>query len=198
MSILQRCPWAEKTDEYRDYHDREWGSPCHDDRKLFESLSLQIMQAGLTWSAILHRRPAFRIAFENFDIEKVAHFGEKKTISLLENQAIIRNRKKIDAIIHNAQCIQDINRHYGCFSEFLWEMFANKPICNHFEKISDIPASTALSDCFAKELKSQGLKFIGSTICYAFMQANGMVNDHLVNCPRWHQIQNKTHNKDAS
>lgn len=189
MTARIRCDWAEETANYRAYHDHEWGVPNFDDQRLFGSLSLQTMQAGLTWRTILDKRPAFRDAFKNFELEEVGAFDQQSVEILLQNSAIIRNRKKINAIIHNAQCIIKIREAHGRFANFIWNLIGNKPICNRFEKLRDIPASTPHSNQLAQTLKNHGFKFIGSTICYAFMEINGMINDHLISCPRWREVQ---------
>lgn len=177
----KRCSWA-TTDLYQEYHDREWGQPTHDDDQLFEMLVLEGMQAGLSWLTILNKREAFREAFDHFDCRKVAQYDEAKIEELLKNEKIIRNRLKIRAAVANAQQFIKIQEEYGSFDTFLWSYVDHQPICNHFETIEEIPASTELSDRISKDLKKRGFKFVGSTIIYAYMQSVGMVNDHVKGC----------------
>jgi DNA-3-methyladenine glycosylase I len=179
---VTRCPWSlytgGETQIYIDYHDNEWGKPVYDDRKLFEMLVLEGMQAGLSWFTILKKRENFRTSFDNFDIEKVAHYDENKIESLLQNEGIIRNKLKINSAVTNAQAILKLSS----FSEFMWDYVDGKPIINHPKIMEDVPATTPLSDKISKDLKKSGFKFVGSTIVYSFMQAVGMVNDHLESC----------------
>ena len=179
--LTKRCSWA-TTDLYKDYHDNEWGRPVHDDRKLFEMLILEGMQAGLSWLTILNKREAFRIAFDNFDCSKVALYDEAKIEQLMGNEKIVRNRLKIKSAITNARQFIKIQEKYGSFDLFIWSYVDNMPILNHFQNESDIPAKTELSDQISKDLKKLGFKFVGSTIIYAYMQAIGMVNDHVMGC----------------
>lgn len=182
-SELRRCPWA-KGDQYIDYHDREWGVPVHDDRLLFEFLILEGAQAGLSWVTILKKRDNYRIAFDQFDPEIVAKYGKRKQQSLLANAGIVRNHLKIDAAIQNAKAFLAVQREYGTFDEYIWEFVGGKPKQNSWKSMKAVPARTSESDAMSKDLKRRGFKFVGSTICYAFMQAVGMVNDHLVDCYR--------------
>lgn len=178
---IKRCSWA-TTDLYKDYHDHEWGKPVHDDDKLFEMLILEGMQAGLSWLTILNKREAFRIAFDHFDCHKVALYDESKIDELMKNKGIIRNKLKIQSAITNAQQFIKIQEKYGSFDSFIWSYVDNTPILNHFQSESDLPAKTALSDQISKDLKKLGFKFVGSTIIYAYMQAVGIVNDHVMGC----------------
>jgi len=178
---IKRCSWATK-DLYKDYHDNEWGKPVHDDDKLFEMLILEGMQAGLSWLTILNKREAFRIAFDHFDCHKVALYDESKIDELMKNKGIIRNKLKIQSAITNAQQFIKIQEKYGSFDSFIWSYVDNTPILNHFQSESDLPAKTALSDQISKDLKKLGFKFVGSTIIYAYMQAVGIVNDHVMGC----------------
>lgn len=177
-----RCPWAGGTPIYIDYHDNEWGRPEHNDRKLFEMLTLESMQAGLSWITVLKKREAFREAFDGFDPAKVALYGDAKVQELLENEKIIRNRLKINAAVNNAKVYLKVSAKHGSFDQFIWNYVNYAPIVNHWETIQDIPATTPLSDQISKDLKKIGFKFLGPTTVYAFMQAVGMVNDHLTTC----------------
>jgi DNA-3-methyladenine glycosylase I len=165
-----------------DYHDNEWGRPVHDDRKLFEMLILEGAQAGLSWETVLKKREAYRKAFDGFDPEKVALYGDAKKEELLKNAGIIRNRLKINAAIINAGLFLEIQKQYGSFDQFIWSYVDHKPIIGHWEKFEDMPLTTPVSDKISKDLKKMGFKFVGSTIIYSFMQAVGMVNDHLRAC----------------
>lgn len=182
MKKIVRCPWAGTEPIYIDYHDNEWGRPVHDDRRLFEMLILEGMQAGLSWITVLKKREAFRKAFDNFDPKKVAGYNEKKLAQLAENSEIIRNRRKISAAVINAKAFLEIQKEYGSFDKFIWGFVDNTPIINYPKSMSDVPANTPLSDKISAELKKRGFKFVGSTIIYSFMQAVGMVDDHLSDC----------------
>ncbi|MDL2292568.1 DNA-3-methyladenine glycosylase I [Acholeplasma sp. OttesenSCG-928-E16] len=177
-----RCPWAGDDPIYIKYHDEEWGIPLHDDNKLFEFLILEGMQAGLSWLTVLKKRQNFRDSFDNFDPQIVSTYDDEKIKELLKNEGIIRNRLKIHAAINNAKEYLKIQEEFGSFDKYIWKFVNNKPIINHFKKMEEIPASTSLSDLISKDLKKRGFKFVGSTIIYAFMQATGMVNDHLTSC----------------
>jgi DNA-3-methyladenine glycosylase I len=180
---IVRCGWCGTNPLYVKYHDEEWGKPVYDDRTLFEFLVLEGAQAGLSWITILRRREGYRKAFANFDSEKVAQFTPADAERLMQDSSIIRNRLKIQSTIRNAQIFLDIQKEFGGFSEFIWGYLPEKkPIINHWKSLKDVPASTELSDKIAKDLKKRGIKFFGTTICYAHMQATGMVNDHLVDC----------------
>ena len=185
----KRCDWGTSDALYIAYHDEEWGVPLYDDNKLFEFLILEGMQAGLSWITILKKREAMRAAFLNFDAEKIVCFSESDINTLLQNKNIIRNKRKIEAVITNAKIFLDLKQQ-GSFSDFLWQFVGGKPEDNHRETMQDIPANTKVSDDMAKALKQKGFKFVGTTICYAFMQATGMVNDHLVSCYRHEMVRN--------
>lgn len=182
MCEKSRCQWAGDLPVYIDYHDNEWGRPVHDDNRLFEMLVLEGMQAGLTWITVLKKREAFRQAFDEFDPVKVARYGDKKIQELLENKGIIRNRLKVNAAVTNAKVFLEVQKNYGSFDQFIWAYVAHIPIKNHWEKMEEIPAATPLSNRISKDLKKMGFKFVGPTIIYAFMQATGMVNDHVTDC----------------
>ena len=187
MDDKVRCPW-QTTPLYRAYHDNEWGRPVHDDRKLFEMLILEGMQAGLSWLTILNKRETFREAFDNFHPAIVAEYDDEKRAQLLNNPGIIRNRLKVNAAIVNAKLFLDIQEKYGSFDKFIWAYVDNKPIIGGFEDIYDVPATTEISDKISKDLKKLGFKFVGSTIIYSFMQATGMVNDHIKSCFAYEEI----------
>lgn len=182
MCEKTRCSWAGELPVYINYHDNEWGRPVHDERKLFEMLILEGMQAGLNWITVLKKRNAFREAFDGFDPDKVALYDDAKIQELLENKGIIRNRLKINAAVTNAKAFLSIQEQYGSFESFIWAYVNDTPIKNHWGTMEEIPATTPLSDQISKDLKKMGFKFVGSTIVYAFMQATGMVNDHVKNC----------------
>lgn len=188
MRNLQRCGWCENNQIYVDYHDTEWGVPVHDDRKLFEFLILEGAQAGLSWLTILKRRDGYKKAFANFDPEKVARYSKKKVKQLLLNPGIIRNRLKVESAITNAKAFFSVQEEFGSFDKYSWQFVEGERIVNHWEKLSDIPATSTESDTFSKDLKERGFKFVGSTIIYAHMQAVGMVNDHLVSCFRYKEV----------
>lgn len=171
------------------YHDQEWGLPSHDDRHLFEMLILEGAQAGLSWETILKRREGYRAAFDNFNAKLVANYGPEKKQELLQDPGIIRNRAKIEATVLNAQAFLRVQDEFGSFDAFLWGMSGGKPQVNAITSMSQVPAKTEASDILSQELLKRGFKFVGSTICYAYMQAVGLVNDHLVSCPRFEQVQ---------
>lgn len=183
-----RCAWVSTDPLYLDYHDKEWGVPVYDDRLLFEFLILEGAQAGLSWLTILKRRDHYRHNFDNFNAEKIARYTDKKYKALLNNPDIIRNRLKIQSVITNAKAYLEIKQEFDSFSDYLWQFVDGKPIQNHWKHIKQVPAKTIVSDKMSKELKKRGFKFVGSTICYAFMQAVGMVNDHTVDCFRYKKI----------
>jgi DNA-3-methyladenine glycosylase I len=187
---LIRCPWA-KGDEYIKYHDTEWGVPVHDDRLLFEFLILEGAQAGLSWLTILKKRDNYRQAFNQFNPALVAKFGKKKQTSLLGNAGIVRNRLKIESAISNAKAFLAVQDEYGTFDDFIWSFVDGQPVHNSWKSLKCIPTQTAASDAISRELKRRGFRFVGSTICYAFMQAVGMVNDHLVECFRHKQLRSR-------
>ena len=178
-----RCDWAQKPLDI-EYHDREWGTPVHDDRLLFEFLILEGAQAGLSWSMILAKRQGYRKAFANFDARKVARFDEQRTAALIENPGIVRNRLKIAAAIQNARAFEVVRKEFGSFDAFVWRFVDGAPKVNAWQTMRQVPARTEISDALSKELARRGFKFVGTTICYAFMQAVGMVNDHLTTCFR--------------
>jgi DNA-3-methyladenine glycosylase I len=178
-----RCDWATKPLDI-EYHDREWGTPVHDDRLLFEFLILEGAQAGLSWSTILAKRPGYRKAFANFDARKVARFDQQRQAALLANPGIVRNRLKIAAAIGNARAFEAVRQEFGSFDAFVWGFVDGKPLVSAWKTMQQVPARTGVSDALSKELARRGFKFVGSTICYAFMQAVGMVNDHLIKCFR--------------
>lgn len=179
-----RCEWANASEIEAKYHDEEWGVPIHDDQMLFEALTLESAQAGLSWSTILNKRQGYRRAFDNFDIETVANYSTAKILALLEDKGIIRNKLKINATVNNAQRILVIQAEYGSLDAFIWSFVNGKPINKKYQQLTDIPSKSVESDIMSKALKKNGFKFIGSTTCYALMQAVGMVNDHLVTCFR--------------
>jgi DNA-3-methyladenine glycosylase I len=183
-----RCMWVTDDPLYMQYHDKEWGVPIYDDQLLFEFLILEGAQAGLSWLTILKRRKNYRVCFDNFDAQKIAHYSKEKIQKLLLNEGIIRNRLKIQATITNAKAYLAIKEKYPSFAHYIWQFVENKPIQNNFNNKQLAPTSTPISDKMAKDLKKQGFKFIGTTICYAFMQAVGMVNGHATNCFRHLEI----------
>ncbi|NCB30468.1 MAG: DNA-3-methyladenine glycosylase I [Clostridia bacterium] len=191
MNEKTRCPWAGDIPIYIDYHDHEWGRPVHDDNKLFEMLALEGMQAGLSWITVLKKRDAYRKSFDGFNSDKVALYGEEKIEELMQNDGIIRNRLKINSAISNAKIFLEIAKKHGSFDTFIWRYVDNTPIIGHWERIEDVPATIPLSDQISKDLKKMGLKFVGSTIMYAFMQATGMVNDHLSDCFVYQDMESK-------
>ncbi len=188
MSGKKRCAWAEGGNElYLQYHDREWGVPVHEDRKQFEFLILEGAQAGLSWSTVLNKREGYRKAFANFDPVKVARFSEKKIETLIQNPSIIRNRLKITAAVSNARAFLAIQKEFGRFDTYIWAFVGGKPLQNRWKAMADIPATSPESEALSKDLKQRGLKFVGSTILYAHLQAAGLVNDHLVSCFRYRE-----------
>jgi len=186
---MERCPWCEGFDLYREYHDTEWGLPLRDDRALFELLILEGAQAGLSWSTVLKKRAHYRQVFDGFDPHRIARYDDRKVAALLADPGIIRNRAKIAATIHNARAYLALTAGGQSFSDFLWPFVDGTPLQNARSSLAEVPARTAQSDAMSKALSSAGFKFVGSTICYAFMQAAGMVNDHLVSCPRYEGVQ---------
>ena len=182
QDAIKRCPWSEKDQLYRDYHDNEWGRPVYDDMVLFEFLILESFQAGLSWHTILKKRENFREAFDDFSYERIAHYQEDKIQKLMLNAGIIRNQLKIRAAVTNAQRFLEVREQYGTFCEYIWNFVGGQPIVNTPKSLSEVPATTELSDILAADLKKKGFKFMGSTVVYAHMQATGMVWDHLVDC----------------
>lgn len=179
---MERCQWVSTDPLYIKYHDEEWGVPVYDDRKLFELLILEGAQAGLSWYTILKKRENYRTAFDHFDPKIIANYDDAKFEELLNNPGIVRNRLKIRAAIANAQAFLKIQSEYGSFKQYIWQFVGGKPIKNNWATINDVPVTTAESDAMSKDLKKRGFKFVGSTICYSYMQAVGMVNDHTTNC----------------
>ncbi|GAF04414.1 DNA-3-methyladenine glycosylase I [Saccharicrinis fermentans] len=186
--MKKRCSWCEGSDLYRSYHDKEWGMPLHDDDKLFEFLVLESFQAGLSWSTILNKREAFRLAFDDFDAAKIVNYNEEKIFELLNNAHIIRNRLKINATVHNAETYLHIKKKYGSFDKYIWQFTDFKVIKNAWSTEDDIPPTSPVSDKMSKQLKKDGFKFVGTTICYAYLQAIGAVNDHITSCFRYHEV----------
>ena len=184
---IRRCAWSGGSPEYIRYHDEEWGVPVHDDRILFEFLILEGAQAGLSWSTILNKRAGYRKAFVDFDPERVARFTTRQISALLDNEGIVRNRLKIESTVRNARAFLEIRDQIGSFDTYIWRFVDGAPIQNAWRS-GEVPAQTAESDAMSKDLKKRGFNFVGSTICYAFMQAVGMVNDHLVDCFRWREL----------
>lgn len=184
-----RCAWSGTDPLYIDYHDKEWGVPLHDDRRLFEMLVLEGAQAGLSWSTILHKRDGYRKAFDNFIPEKLARYTEKKIAALLSDSSIVRNRAKINAAIGNAQAFLVVRKEFGSFDKYIWQFVGGQPIMNKWKRLGTIPAETKESQAMSMDLKARGFRFVGPTICYAFMQAIGMVNDHVTDCFRYREVQ---------
>jgi DNA-3-methyladenine glycosylase I len=188
--MKNRCSWSSDDKLMIKYHDKEWGVPLHNDRKLFEFLILEGFQAGLSWRTILHKRENFRKAFDNFDFNKVAKYNRRKINSLLKNAGIIRNKLKIEGSITNAKAFLQVRKEFGTFNKYIWSFVDAKPIQNKFKSLKQLPAKTELSDKISEDLKKRGFKFVGSTIVYAHMQATGMVNDHIVSCYRYKDVKN--------
>lgn len=184
-----RCPWAMKTPEERNYHDREWGTPVHDDRRLFEFLILESAQAGLSWLTILRKREHYRRAFDGFDPKIVADYDGERIQALVNNPGIVRNRRKVEAAVCNAHAFLAVQREYGSFDKYLWRFVGGEAKRNAWRELKDVPAKTPEADALSKDLRHRGFKFVGPTICYAFMQAVGMVNDHIVDCFRWREFE---------
>ena len=185
---IHRCPWPSEDKIMTKYHDEEWGVPVHYDKKHFEFILLDGFQAGLSWSTILNRRETFRKAFDNFNYKKISNYTDSDKKRLLSDPGIIRNRLKIDASIKNAQKFQEIQKEFGSFDKYIWQFVGNKTIKNKFKKLEDSPTKTKESDAMSVDLKNRGFKFVGSTICYAYMQAAGMVNDHTIDCFRYREV----------
>ena len=182
MDKRKRCPWPGDIPIYIDYHDKEWGRPVYDDKKLFEMLILEGMQAGLSWITVLKKRENYRKALDNFDYQKIALYDDKKIEELMQNEGIIRNRLKINSIVLNAKGFMEIQKEFGSFSNYIWSYVDHKPITHKYKSLDEMLLTIPISDKISKDLKKRGFKFIGSTIIYSFMQATGMVNDHLVDC----------------
>ena len=188
MGDKKRCSWPGENELMRKYHDEEWGIPLHDDRKLFEYLILDSFQAGLSWQIILNKREGFRKAFDNFNYEKIAKYDKKKCEELRNDIGIVRNRLKIKASVINAQKFMEIQKEFGSFDEYIWQFTGGKTIKNKFKNVRDLPSKSAESNAMSLDLKKRGFKFVGSTICYAFMQAIGMVNDHTTDCFKYAEV----------
>jgi DNA-3-methyladenine glycosylase I len=186
--LLKRCAWAERSPLESNYHDLEWGSPVHDERRLFEFLVLEGAQAGLSWSTVLNKREAYRQAFAGFDPAAVARFDARRQRTLLQDASIIRNRLKIESAVRNARSYLEIQAEFGSFDAYLWSLVGGKPLQNRWQTMREIPATSKESDALSKDLKKRGFTFVGSTIMYAFMQAVGLVNDHVVECFRWREL----------
>ncbi|MGB7202103.1 MAG: DNA-3-methyladenine glycosylase I [Pyrinomonadaceae bacterium] len=184
---MKRCEWP-KNDLAIKYHDEEWGVPLHDERALFEFIVLEGAQAGLSWDTILRKREAYRAAFDNFDVEKVARYAERKIAQLLQNEGIIRNRLKVNSAVTNAKAFIAVQKEFGSFDKYIWDFVGGKPIVNKWSESSQIPATSNVSDRISKDMRQRGFSFVGSTIIYAHMQATGMVNDHLVACFRYKEV----------
>ncbi len=188
MTQITRCGWSTSDPLYIAYHDEEWGKPVHDDRILFEFLILEGAQAGLSWITILRKRENYRMAFDHFDPAKVARYDEAKIAELLQNAGIVRNRLKVNAAVTNARHFLEVQQEFGSFDRYVWDFVGGKPIVNHWESMSELPAETELSKRLSKDLQKRGFKFVGPTIIYSFMQACGLVNDHTVECFRYGEI----------
>lgn len=189
---VTRCPWVDITKpDYIEYHDKEWGVPVHEDRLIFEFLTLEAAQAGLSWYTVLRKRASYRAAFADFDPEKVATYGKRHIESLLRDSGIIRNRNKIEAAINNARRFLEVQKEFGAFDAYIWRFVGGKPIVHRLKTLKDYPTTSPESDALSKDLKRRGFKFVGSTICYAHMQATGLVNDHIVSCFRRDEILNR-------
>lgn len=185
---MQRCSWCGDDPLYVRYHDEEWGTPVHDERRHFEFLLLETQQAGLSWLTVLKKRKAYRQAFRQFDPVEVARFSATDIDTLLGNAGIIRNRRKLEAAVKNARCFLAIQEEYGSFDAWLWRFVDGRPVVNHRESLSELPATSGLSDAVSAEMKQRGFAFVGSTTIYAHLQAVGLVNDHLVSCYRWKEL----------
>ena len=187
--MRKRCEWAGSDPLYIEYHDKEWGVPVHDDRKIFEMLVLEGAQAGLNWLTVLRKRENYRKAFDNFDPRKVAKYDNEKFQKLLATEGIIRNKLKIRSVIQNARAFLEVQKEFGSFNAYIWQFVGGKPIRNSWKSLSELPAQTAESEAMSKDLKRRGFSFVGPTICYAHMQATGMVNDHVVTCFRYKEVE---------
>jgi len=186
--MIKRCSWSKGNELYQAYHDTEWGIPVYDDQKLFECLCLEGAQAGLSWITVLKKRKGYRVAFDHFDPEIIVNYDQAKIGELVQNPGIIRHKLKIESVVTNANAYLTIQEEMGTFSDFIWQFVDGRPIQNQWEKKTDVPAKTKQSDALSKALKKRGFKFVGSTICYAFMQAVGMVNDHTIDCFRYAEL----------
>ena len=194
---MKRCDWCIGDDLYIKYHDEEWGIPVHDDNKHFEFLILEGVQAGLSWLLILKKRENYRKAYDNFDPVKVAEYDDKKIKDLINNEGLIRNRRKIESSVNNAIKFLEVQDDFGSFDNYIWDFVDNKPIINSWKNVLDLPSKTKLSDDISSDLKNKGFKFVGSTTIYAHMQAIGLVNDHIVDCFRYNEIKNKKYGGES-
>lgn len=192
--MINRCGWSISDPLMIDYHDNEWGVPVHDDRKHFEMIVLDGAQAGLSWQTVLKKREAYRQAFDNFDFRKVARYDDKKVNELLNNPGIIRNRLKVSSAIKNANAFLEVRGEFGTFDKYIWQFVGGSPMHNAWKSLIELPAKTSESDAMSKDMKKRGFNFVGSTICYAYMQAAGMVNDHTVECFRHKEIRRVSRN----
>jgi DNA-3-methyladenine glycosylase I len=190
MDKKNTCSWPGNDPLMIAYHDKEWGVPLHNDQKIFEFMVLDAFQAGLSWSIVLKKREGFRKAFDHFVVKKIARYNEEKIQVLLKDESIIRNQLKIRATVNNAQRFLEVQKEFGTFDQYIWQFTGNKPIVNKWNQLSQLPSKSVESNAMSKDLLKRGFKFVGSTICYAFMQAAGMVNDHLVNCYRHQELKN--------
>ncbi|MCB0744855.1 MAG: DNA-3-methyladenine glycosylase I [Ignavibacteriae bacterium] len=188
MENIKKCDWCLGKPLYEKYHDEEWGVPAHDDRHLFEMINLEGAQAGLSWITILKKRENYKKLFDNFDAYKISKYSENKIEMLLQNPGIVRNKLKVNSVVTNAKAFLKIQKEFGTFDKYIWQFVGGKPIKNRFKTLSNLPTKTEISDAMSKDLKKRGFKFVGSTICYAFMQATGMVNDHTSECFRFKQV----------
>ena len=188
MKEKKRCGWCVNSDIEKEYHDKEWGVPVHNDRKHFEFLLLDGFQAGLSWVTILKKRKNFKKAFDNFDYKKIVKYNKRKLNQLMKDEGIIRNKLKVESSVTNAKAFMDIQKEFGSFDKYIWQFTGGKPVHNKRKAMKDIPASTEESDAMSKDLKKRGFRFVGTTICYAYMQAAGMVNDHTVECFRHKEV----------
>lgn len=186
--MKKRCSWALKHKEEEAYHDAEWGVPVYDDKLLFEFLILEGAQAGLSWFTVLVKREHYQKVFDNFEVEKIIKYNQQKIEALLNDAGIIRNKLKVNSVVSNAKAFLEVQKEYGSFSKYIWEFVGGKPVQNRWENTKDVPAKTEISELMSKSLKKKGFKFIGTTICYAFMQAVGMVNDHTTDCFRYNEV----------
>lgn len=186
--MLNRCSWCGSDPLYVIYHDEEWGVPVHDDRKLFEMLNLEGAQAGLSWITILRKRENYLRLFDNFDAQIIVKYSDKKIEKILQDSGIVRNKLKVNSVVTNANAFLQVQKEFGSFDKYIWQFVDGKPIVNNFKSLKEVPTKTEISDIMSKDLKKRGFKFIGSTICYAFMQAVGMVNDHTIDCFRYGEL----------
>jgi len=186
-----RCPWCLKSDEYIEYHDKEWGTPVHDDQTHFEFLILEGAQAGLSWSMILRKRAGYRKAFANFDPVKVSRFTETRIEKILQDPGVVRNKLKVNAAVNNAKRFIEVQKEFGSFNAYIWSFVGNKPILNKWKNPNEVPATSKESDALSKDLIKRGFKFVGSTVIYAHMQACGLVNDHLIDCWKYKKVKTK-------